>query len=115
MKIKKGLVVMDQLRFQFNASESEDVDQWVCCAEDCDALVRVTENSVLFEGSSEHSCSPCLTMEVVGKVDGFQFHKVEGDGERWKCLNCDCIIQTGKDNSLKYPHRKDLHKCIVIT
>ena len=101
--------MLDQLKFEYRADENEDVEEWVCCAEDCDATVRVTDNSVLLEGSTQHSCSPSLTMEVIGDLDGFQFKNVEG--EKWKCLDCDCNIKLGKDNFLQYPHRKEMHKC----
>ena len=88
----------------------------------CFAEITVENDNILLEGVSEknyHKCKPILRLSTnrIGMVDGFHFEKQEQgtspDTDKWKCINCDCIIQTKSDDFiLKYPHSEKMHKCI---
>ena len=126
--IKKGKIVLDQIKFQYKEDDNEEDDDdkpetWLCVDGNCSAEITVHDDQILLEDVSEknfHKCKPVLKMTIMktGMLDGFHFEKQEQDQEKnpiikWKCTKCECTLQTHSDDLiLKYPHSEKMHKCI---
>ena len=76
-------MVLDKLKFEYRDEDNDTDDEmepekWRCIDSNCKAMILVKEGNLVIGECSEHSCSPCLQMEIVAhEFDGFKFVRLE--------------------------------------